>query len=87
MTETPPGSTFVIRFWREWSVAGPRWRGQVDHLQSGKTARFLDLEELSVIIHSFGIMVRQASGPDPISDQRSTSANGSPPNCRGEGSD
>jgi len=90
MTEIPPGSpvsTFVVRFWCEWSAAGPRWRGQVDHVQSGKTARFLDLEELAVIIHSFGVMFRQPSPLGAISDQRSPSANGSPPNCCGEGSD
>jgi hypothetical protein len=71
MTETPaapPVSTFVVRFWREWSAAGPRWRGQVDHVQSGETSRFLDLEELVDIIHSFGVMARQAREPDSISE-------------------
>jgi hypothetical protein len=38
-----PVSTFVVRFCREWSTAGLRWRGQVDHVQSGETARFLKL--------------------------------------------
>jgi hypothetical protein len=71
MTETPavpPVSTFVVRFWCEGSVAGPRWRGQVDHVQGGETARFLDLEELMVIIRSFGVMARQARQPDGISE-------------------
>lgn len=91
MTETPPVppvSTFVVRFWREWSVAGPRWRGQVDHLQSGKTARFLDLDELLAIIHSFGVMGRQASPLDSIREEQDPhSADGSPLNCKCEGSD
>lgn len=71
MTETsaaPSVSTFVVRFWREWSAAGPQWRGQVDHVQSGKTARFLNLEELLAIIHSFGVMANQAGQPDGIGE-------------------
>jgi hypothetical protein len=73
MTEpppAPPASTFVVRLWREWSVAGPRWRGQVDHVQSGETARFLDLEELLDIIRSFGVIARQARQPDGISEHQ-----------------
>ena len=52
----PPVNTFVVRFWREWSVAGPRWRGQIDHVQSGENARFLDLEGMLDIIRCFGVM-------------------------------
>jgi hypothetical protein len=63
---TPPASTFVVRFWREGSADGPRWRGQVDHVQSGETARFLDLEGLVVFIHSLGIMDRQAIQPGDV---------------------
>jgi hypothetical protein len=37
-------STFVVRFWREWLAAGSRWRGHIEHVQSGKSAAFLDLE-------------------------------------------
>ena len=32
----PPVSTFVVRFWQEWSAAGARWRGRVEHVQSGE---------------------------------------------------
>jgi hypothetical protein len=91
MTETsavPPVSTFVVRFWQEWSVAGPRWRGQVDHVQSGKTSRFLDLEELLDIIHSFGVMARKAREADSISKyEEATRRAVRPPNCKSEGSD
>lgn len=69
MTESSPVSsisTFVVRFWREWSVAGPRWRGQIDHVQSGQSASFLDLEEMLGIIQIFGIMVREARQTDDI---------------------
>ena len=62
--EVPPLSTFVIRFWREWSVTGPRWRGQADHVQSGETASFLALDELLAIMHRYGIMTGQAKHPN-----------------------
>jgi hypothetical protein len=62
----PPINTFVVRFWREWSVAGPRWRGQIDHVQSGASARFLDLEEMLDVIQSFGVMAGVARQPDDI---------------------
>ena len=46
MTESsplPPINTFVVRFWQEWSAAGRRWRGRVEHLQSGQSVAFRDL--------------------------------------------
>jgi hypothetical protein len=52
----PPVTTFVVRFWDEWSAAGTRWRGQIDHVQSGTSARFLNLEELAEILQRFGVM-------------------------------
>jgi hypothetical protein len=33
-----------------WSAAGTRWRGQVDHVQSRESARFLGLEHLLEIL-------------------------------------
>jgi hypothetical protein len=52
----PPVSTFVMRFWREWSAAGPRWRGRIEHVQSGKSAPFLNLDRMLDFIRSFGAM-------------------------------
>ena len=62
-----PASTFVVRFWWEWSVAGPRWRGQIDHVQSGKSAMFLDLQEMLDFLLSFGVMTddRNQTGQQP----------------------
>jgi hypothetical protein len=40
----PLVSTFVIRFWQEWSAAGPRWRGRIEHVQSGESVAFLNLD-------------------------------------------
>jgi hypothetical protein len=51
-----PVSTFVVRFWREWSAAGPRWRGQIDHVQSGESATFLDLDGMLDFVRRSGVM-------------------------------
>jgi hypothetical protein len=51
----PPTSTFVIRFWKEWSAAGSRWRGWVEHVQSGQRVGFQDLDRLLTFIRSFEI--------------------------------
>jgi hypothetical protein len=52
-----PASTFVIRFWREWSAAGSRWRGRIEHVQSGEAATSLDLQGISDFIQRQGVMV------------------------------
>ena len=51
----PPVSTLVIRLWREWSVAGSRWRGRIEHVQSGESAAFLDLEGILDFLGRFGV--------------------------------
>jgi len=59
MTESPavpPTSTFVVRFWQEWSAAGPRWRGRIEHVQSGECAAFLGLDGMLDFVRSFGAM-------------------------------
>lgn len=64
MTELPSGpplSTFVVRFWREWSVAGGQWRGRIVHLQSGECATFLDLQAMLDFFLNAGIMSNDQS--------------------------
>jgi hypothetical protein len=51
-----PINTFVIRFWRDWSAAGPRWHGWIDHVQSGERTAFRDLEGMVGFLRCFGIM-------------------------------
>ena len=65
MTESPvpPVSTFVVRFWREWSAAGPRWRGRIEHVQSGQSAAFLGLDGMLDFVRRFGAMLDDASQP------------------------
>jgi hypothetical protein len=49
----PPASTFVVRLWHEWTAEGPHWRGRIEHLQSGESAAFLDLEGALAFIRRF----------------------------------
>jgi hypothetical protein len=51
-----PVSTFVIRFWREWSPGQVRWRGRIEHVQSGESASCLDLESILDFIQHLGVM-------------------------------
>ena len=53
----PPISTLVVRFWCEWSAAGPRWRGRIEDVQSGESATFLDLEGMLDFVRRSGVMV------------------------------
>jgi hypothetical protein len=53
----PPVSTFVIRFWREWSATTGRWRGRIEHVQSSQRANFVELEGILEFVRGFGVMV------------------------------
>ena len=59
----PPASTFVVRFWREWSAAGSRWRGRIEHVQSGESAAFLDLNGMLDFVRRSGAMADDERGP------------------------
>lgn len=52
----PPASTFVIRFWCEWSAAGSRWRGRIEHVQSGQRAEFVQLQGILEFVRDLGVM-------------------------------
>lgn len=53
-TDTP---TFVLRFWREWTGHGARWRGRNEHVQSGRRADFLEAKAMIGFLERFGISV------------------------------
>jgi hypothetical protein len=60
MTETPsapPLTTFVVRFRREWWVAGGQCRGQIEHLQGDEGATFLTWHQMVALVECFGIVV------------------------------
>lgn len=59
----PPVSTFVVRFWREWSASGPCWCGRIEHVQSGESATFLDPDGMLDFVRRFGAMADHESRP------------------------
>jgi hypothetical protein len=66
MAEPPPvspASTFVVRFWHEWSVDGSRWRGRIEHVQSGESTPFLDFDHMLNFIRRFAAVQRDESQP------------------------
>lgn len=52
----PAISTFVIRIWHDWSLSGPRWVGRIEHLQSGRSRAFHELEEATDFIFAHGAL-------------------------------
>jgi hypothetical protein len=57
----PPVSTFVVRFWREWSATGSRWRGRIEHVQSKESAAFLDVDGMLDFVRCVGVMAGNES--------------------------
>ena len=60
-----PLSTFVVRFWRDWSAAEPRWCCRVEHMQSSRSATFMHLDGLLDFIRSVGIIADNGDQPTP----------------------
>ena len=59
--------TFVVRFWRETSAGELRWRGQIEHAQSGERAAFLEMEAMLSFLRRFGV---EAGDPHlPLRDE------------------
>jgi hypothetical protein len=58
-------ATFVVRFWRETSVGEPRLRGQIEHVQSGQSAAFLDLDAMLRFLRRFGVGADDLRPPVP----------------------
>lgn len=48
-------ATFVVSFWRETTAGKVRWRGCIEHVQSGQSAAFLDFGAMLSFLKSFGI--------------------------------
>jgi hypothetical protein len=45
--------TFVLRFWREMNAGEARWRGRIEHVQSGEAVSFTEPEGLNNFIQHF----------------------------------
>ncbi len=65
-SESATITTFVVRFWREWSGDALRWRGRVEHVQSGQGMSFLDMKGLLDFFGRFGIDA--AAAPDNLGE-------------------
>jgi len=66
MSESPrvsTVSTFVLRFWQERSATGSRWRGRIEHVLSGDSAAFIDLDEMLEFLRRFGVTVEGEKPP------------------------
>lgn len=57
---TSPTNTFIVRFWREWSLGQVRWRSRIEHVQSGEHISCLDLEGILDFIEHWGVMTEQS---------------------------
>ena len=55
--------TFVVRFWRETSVGEARWRGRIEHVQSGKSVAFLEIEAMLGFMQRFGVTLQDQNQP------------------------
>ena len=53
-------ATFVVRFWREKTVDEECWRGRIEHVQSGESAAFRELETLLSFLQRFGITLQDS---------------------------
>jgi len=68
LPEVPPTSTFVIRFWREWSATTGHWRGRIEHVQSGQQADFVKLERIIEFVQGFGIIVEDRTSSRQVEE-------------------
>ena len=55
-------ATFVLRFQRERTAGEVRWRGSIEHVQSGEAIAFMDFETMLRFLWRFDI---RAGDPDP----------------------
>ena len=59
-TRPPPGSNIIIiKIWRDYFPNKTRWRGKIEHHQSGKSTSFLRLDEIPGFIRSLGLMMER----------------------------
>ena len=50
-----PMLTFVLRIQRETTTGETRWRGSIEHVQSGEAIAFMDFETMLRFLQRFGI--------------------------------
>jgi hypothetical protein len=77
-SNSPPASTFIVRFWREWSAAGSRWRGRIEHVQSGESAVSLDLQGILDFIQRCGVMPDRSDDGEAVNSIQPAPQAGNP---------
>ena len=50
-----PMLTFILRIQRETTASEERWRGSIEHVQSGEATAFMDFETMLRFLQRFGI--------------------------------
>ena len=66
MTEpsaVPRVFTFVVRFWKECSATGLRWRGRIQHVESGNSVSFIDVRKMLRFLCCSGVMAEDECLP------------------------
>jgi hypothetical protein len=63
VVQTTTIGTFVLRFWRETSTGKVRWRGRIEHVQSGESLAFLEFEAMLNFLRHFGILEGDQNQP------------------------
>ena len=58
-TQNTTITTFVVRFWREWTGAEARWRGRIEHVQSGQRMDFLYPDDMLRFLRQMGVTFGQ----------------------------
>ena len=59
--------TFILRLWREPDAPAGEWRGEVVHVQAGRTARTGDLAAIFAVIRGeLTHLERQDTTPDAL---------------------
>lgn len=58
----PAAITFVVRIWPEWSLSGARWRGRIEHLQSGRALAFQEPEQVLAFMRASGVFTGEQHG-------------------------
>ena len=59
----PPLNTFIVRFWQEPGASKPRWRGQVQHVQSGERTAFAGETTLLSFIRRWVQILKSSEEP------------------------
>lgn len=74
-TETTATIVFIVRFWREQAGVESRWRGRIEHVESGQRADFLTIDQMLAFLQRMGVTcVRLADSdrPEPPAQPRHT---------------